>query len=102
MHIVFVHSMPGIFCFTNWVMSDIVLKARHFVALIPLGVAYVIHNYIEAMERGIGIYPFLDWHKDFSGCIKNCFIIPSIIWTIYAIQAKFTQAVKRHRDAARR
>ena len=58
-HNYFVHAVPGVFLFVNWLISEIIIKTRHFFLFIPVILAYTYMNYLESMERNVVLYSFL-------------------------------------------
>ena len=94
-HNYFVHAVPGIFLFVNWIMSDVIIKARHFVLFMPIIIFYAYVNYLESMEKNQVLYSFLDWPNDFWGAIKNLLLITAGLLLIFISLARFTQLIKR-------
>ena len=97
-HARFVHAMPAVFFLLNWIMSDVVMKARHITIFIPVTSLYLVYNYLEAMQRGVSLYPILPWHEDLSICFQTIGLLLSSVTAIYMAEAKLTQIVKRRND----
>ena len=68
-HNYFVHAVPGIFLFINWLISDVIIKTRHFLLFAPVILVYTYMNYLESMEKNVVLYSFMDWPNDFWGAI---------------------------------
>ena len=49
LHNIIVHTVPGLFFLINFFMSDIIMKARHYVFFAPIGLVYGYINYIETI-----------------------------------------------------
>ena len=94
-HNYFVHAVPGVFLFVNWLISEIIIKTRHFLLFAPVILAYTYLNYLESMERNVVLYSFLDWPNDFWGAIQNMAMIVAGIFLVFASLARFTQLIKR-------
>lgn len=94
-HNLFVHLAPGGFFFINWLLSDVVFKASHAFAFIPIVLIYSYINYLETMQAGQALYWFMDWKEDFWGAIKNVLRIVMIFAIVFVGKANFTHRIKR-------
>ena len=87
----FVHLVPGTLFFLHWLfLSDVVLKACHIFAFLPVMLIYCYINYLDAMSRGEYLYSFLDWPGDFWGAIRNLVLMSLGFAVIFTAKAKFT------------
>ena len=51
-HLYFSHAVPAIFAFVNFILTDVVVKKRHGLGLVVVGIAYGIVNYRAATWAG--------------------------------------------------
>ena len=70
-HTYFVHLVPLLFFVLNFLISDVVMKARHILLFMPLLVVYVYMNYLDTIKSGEVLYSIFDWINDFQGAVRN-------------------------------
>ena len=56
--------MPGLTCFINFLITDIVIKSSHAKILIPLTIVYAPVNYYITIKNGEPVYNFLHWKDE--------------------------------------
>jgi hypothetical protein len=61
---IYAHVWPGVTIFFNVIFSDVVFIKSHSKYMIPVGLAYLLVNFLGTVIRGEPVYPFLTW-KDY-------------------------------------
>ena len=60
-HTYAIHTIPTIASILTLAVTDIVVKARHTMALTSIGILYSIYNWYVVKRTGEPVYWFLDW-----------------------------------------
>ena len=93
-HNYFVHIVPGVFWILNFFISDIIIKARHFLVFLPVVIVYIYMNYVESMKQNKALYSFWDWPNDFNGAILNIAGMSVGFLFTFFVMARITQYIK--------
>ena len=102
LHSYTVHSLPLICCLLDYSVTDVIVKARHSLSLIPIGICYMYWNYHVTTTTGVPVYWFFDWkdHKTpalgfiWTLCTMGFFCLMS--WTTKVIRSFRRKAFKLH------
>jgi len=91
---VYVHVWPGVAILLNVVFSDLRLIPSHSRYMIPVGLLYLIVNFVGTIIREEPVYPFLTW-KDYKSPIISVVLVASgkvnydiVCWIINKVTSK--------------
>ena len=88
------HSSPLTFNLINFYLTDVIIAAKHWKPLLPIGIVYLGVNYVETMKSGEPLYPFLTWEPTMTTVAT---VIGLILFPLgnHLLLAWITRSIKR-------
>lgn len=68
------HSVPFLVLLMDFFINAVPFTGRHFFFILPIGLSYLVVNYLVVKSTGEPVYPFLDW-KSQTGLIAPFAIV---------------------------
>ena len=91
--IYYIHIVPILIIFANFMITDVVFKSSHYKIIPPVGITYAYVNYLEVKRIGKPIYSFWTW-EDYTSVVILFALMSFFLMVWFGVTA-LTLKIKR-------